>query len=53
MKVGFGEIQLHYPIPWTGFKSVVLEAKLQCNLQELMFHNSRFSMLPLKDNCSV
>ena len=31
---------MHYSIPWTGFKSVVHEAKLQCILQELMFHNS-------------
>ena len=51
--VGFGEIQLHYYIPWTGFKSVVHKAKLQCNLKELMFHNSSIFNVPFKDNCSV
>ena len=51
--MGFGEIQLHYHTPWTGFKSVVRKAKLQCNLQELMFHNSSIFNVPFKDNCSV
>ena len=51
--VGFGEIQLHYHIPWTSIKSVVHKAKLQCNLQELMFHNSSIFNVPFKDNCSV
>ena len=51
--VGFGEIQLHYHTPWTGFNSVVHKAKLQCNLQELMFHNSNIFNVPFKDKCSV
>ena len=39
---------MHYPIPWTGFKSVVHEAKLQSSLQELMFHNSSIFNAPFK-----
>ena len=44
---------MHYHIPWTGFKSMVHEAKLQFNLHELMFTIAIFSMLTLKDNCTV
>ena len=51
--MGFGEIQLHYHIPWTSFKYVVHKAKVQCYLQELMLHNSSIFNVPFTDNCSV
>ena len=51
--MGFGEIQLHYHIPWTSFKSGVHKTKIHCNLKELMFHNSSIFNVSFTDNWSV